>query len=73
MTILVAGSAGLIVVNFVLDWSAMNDETVVSLDKLAYFGQTRKAWRVKASILLLRMILVVQNWLFKIYKAYSLV
>jgi dTDP-glucose 4,6-dehydratase len=38
MTILVTGSAGFIGANFVLDWLAVNDEQVVSLDKLTYAG-----------------------------------
>lgn len=38
MTILVTGSAGFIGSNFVLDWLADHDETIVSLDKLTYAG-----------------------------------
>jgi len=38
MTILVTGSAGFIGANFVLDWLGVQDETVVSLDKLTYAG-----------------------------------
>jgi len=38
MTILVTGSAGFIGANFVLDWIAVNNESVVSLDKLTYAG-----------------------------------
>jgi dTDP-glucose 4,6-dehydratase len=38
MTILVTGSAGFIGANFVLDWLAVNDEQVISLDKLTYAG-----------------------------------
>ena len=38
MTILVTGSAGFIGANFVLDWLALHDEPVVSLDKLTYAG-----------------------------------
>jgi len=38
MTILVTGSAGFIGANFVLDWLAVGDEPVVSLDKLTYAG-----------------------------------
>ena len=38
MTILVAGSAGFIGVNFVLDWLVQDGESVVSLDKLTYVG-----------------------------------
>ena len=36
MTILVTGGAGFIGSNFVLDWLAQSDETVVNLDKLTY-------------------------------------
>ena len=36
--ILVTGSAGFIGSNFVLDWCAQHDETVISLDKLTYAG-----------------------------------
>ncbi|WP_325437925.1 dTDP-glucose 4,6-dehydratase [Pseudomonas nitroreducens] len=38
MAILVTGSAGFIGANFVLDWLALHDEPVVSLDKLTYAG-----------------------------------
>ncbi len=38
MTILVTGGAGFIGANFVLDWLAAHDETVVNLDKLTYAG-----------------------------------
>lgn len=38
MTILVTGSAGFIGANFVLDWLAVADEAVISLDKLTYAG-----------------------------------
>ena len=38
MTILVTGSAGFIGANFVLDWLALGDEKVVSLDLLTYAG-----------------------------------
>lgn len=38
MTILVTGGAGFIGSNFVLDWLAGNDETVVNIDKLTYAG-----------------------------------
>ena len=38
MTILVTGGAGFIGSNFVLDWLAASDETVVNLDKLTYAG-----------------------------------
>jgi dTDP-glucose 4,6-dehydratase len=36
--ILVTGGAGFIGANFVLDWLAQSDETVVNLDKLTYAG-----------------------------------
>ncbi len=36
--IIVTGSAGFIGANFVLDWCALSDEPVVSLDKLTYAG-----------------------------------
>jgi len=36
--ILVTGGAGFIGANFVLDWLAQHDETVISLDKLTYAG-----------------------------------
>ena len=36
--ILVTGSAGFIGANFVLDWCALHEESVVSLDKLTYAG-----------------------------------
>ncbi|MDO8343848.1 MAG: dTDP-glucose 4,6-dehydratase [Cellvibrio sp.] len=38
MMILVTGSAGFIGANFVLDWCAQHDESVISLDKLTYAG-----------------------------------
>ncbi len=38
MTILITGGAGFIGSNFVLDWLAQSDETVVNLDKLTYAG-----------------------------------
>ena len=38
MTILVTGGAGFIGSNFVLDWLAQSDETIVNLDKLTYAG-----------------------------------
>ena len=38
MTIIVTGGAGFIGSNFVLDWLAGSDETVVNLDKLTYAG-----------------------------------
>jgi dTDP-glucose 4,6-dehydratase len=38
MTILVTGGAGFIGANFVLDWLATSNESVVNLDKLTYAG-----------------------------------
>ena len=38
MTILVTGGAGFIGSNFVLDWLAQSDETLVNLDALTYAG-----------------------------------
>ena len=38
MTVLVTGGAGFIGGNFVLDWLAQSDESVVNLDKLTYAG-----------------------------------
>ena len=38
MSILVTGGAGFIGSNFILDWLAQSDETVVNLDKLTYAG-----------------------------------
>jgi dTDP-glucose 4,6-dehydratase len=38
MTILVTGGAGFIGSNFVLEWCSLNDEAVVTLDKLTYAG-----------------------------------
>ncbi|MCX7256533.1 MAG: dTDP-glucose 4,6-dehydratase [Polaromonas sp.] len=38
MTLLITGAAGFIGANFVLDWLAQSDETVVNLDKLTYAG-----------------------------------
>ncbi len=38
MTILITGGAGFIGGNFVLDWLAKSDETVINLDKLTYAG-----------------------------------
>ncbi len=38
MTILVTGAAGFIGSNFVIDWLAQSNETVVNLDKLTYAG-----------------------------------
>lgn len=47
MTILVTGSAGFIGANFVLDWLAQSDETVINLDKLTYAGNLRNLDSVK--------------------------
>ncbi|MDE2277006.1 MAG: dTDP-glucose 4,6-dehydratase [Burkholderiales bacterium] len=41
MSILVTGGAGFIGSNFVLDWLAQSDETVVNLDALTYAGNLR--------------------------------
>jgi len=38
MTLIVTGGAGFIGGNFVLDWLAQSDETIVNLDKLTYAG-----------------------------------
>ena len=38
MSILVTGGAGFIGANFVLDWLAQSDETVINLDLLTYAG-----------------------------------
>ena len=38
MTILITGGAGFIGSNFVLDWLAQSEETVINLDKLTYAG-----------------------------------
>ncbi len=38
MTILVTGGAGFIGGNFVIDWLAKSDETIINLDKLTYAG-----------------------------------
>jgi len=38
MTILITGAAGFIGANFVLDWLAQSQESVVNLDKLTYAG-----------------------------------
>ena len=47
MTILVTGSAGFIGANFVLDWLAQSDETVINLDKLTYAGNLQNLDSVK--------------------------
>jgi len=46
--ILVTGSAGFIGSNFVLDWLAQLDESVISLDKLTYAGNLENLASVKA-------------------------
>ena len=38
MSVLITGGAGFIGANFVLDWVAHSDETIVNLDKLTYAG-----------------------------------
>jgi dTDP-glucose 4,6-dehydratase len=38
MSILVTGGAGFIGSNFILDWLALGNETVINLDKLTYAG-----------------------------------
>ena len=38
MSILVTGGAGFIGSNFVLDWLAVSDEKVITLDSLTYAG-----------------------------------
>jgi len=47
--ILVTGSAGFIGANFVLDWCAQHDETVVSLDKLTYAGNLENLDSLKSN------------------------
>jgi len=47
MAILVTGGAGFIGSNFVLDWLAQSDETVINLDKLTYAGNLRNLDAVK--------------------------
>ena len=41
MTILVTGGAGFIGSNFVIDWLASHNETVINLDKLTYAGNLK--------------------------------
>jgi dTDP-glucose 4,6-dehydratase len=38
MTILITGGAGFIGANFVIDWLAQSNETIINLDKLTYAG-----------------------------------
>lgn len=47
MTILVTGGAGFIGSNFVLDWLATADESVVNLDKLTYAGNLQNLAELK--------------------------
>ena len=47
MTILVTGGAGFIGSNFVLDWLAQSNETVVNLDKLSYAGNLQNLASLK--------------------------
>lgn len=47
MTILVTGGAGFIGSNFVLDWLAQSDETVINLDKLTYAGNLNNLLSLK--------------------------
>jgi len=49
MTILVTGGAGFIGSNFVLDWLAGSDESVVNLDKLTYAGNLQNLASVTAN------------------------
>jgi dTDP-glucose 4,6-dehydratase len=49
MTILVTGGAGFIGANFVLEWLAHSDETVVNLDKLTYAGNLDNLSRLKGN------------------------
>ncbi len=47
MTILVTGGAGFIGSNYVLDWLAQSDETVINLDKLSYAGNLQNLASLK--------------------------
>ncbi|WP_063583717.1 dTDP-glucose 4,6-dehydratase [Achromobacter ruhlandii] len=47
MSIIVTGGAGFIGSNFVLDWLAQSDETVITLDKLTYAGNIENLATVK--------------------------
>lgn len=47
--ILVTGSAGFIGANFVLDWCAQQDESVISLDKLTYAGNLENLATLKGN------------------------
>ena len=48
--ILVTGSAGFIGSNFVLDWCALHDEPVLSLDKLTYAGNLENLASLQANL-----------------------
>lgn len=50
MTILVAGGAGFIGSNFVLDWLSGGDERVVNLDALTYAGNLDNLARVRVDV-----------------------
>ena len=50
MTIMVTGSAGFIGANFVLDWLAQGDESVVSVDKLTYAGNLQNLSSLEADV-----------------------
>ena len=47
MTILVTGGAGFIGANFVLDWLAHSQESVINLDKLTYAGNLETLARLE--------------------------
>lgn len=47
--IIVTGSAGFIGANFVLDWCALHDETVLTLDKLTYAGNLESLASLKGN------------------------
>ena len=48
MTILVTGGAGFIGSNFILNWLATSDESVVNLDKLTYAGNLQNLSSIAA-------------------------
>jgi dTDP-glucose 4,6-dehydratase len=64
MTILVTGGAGFIGSNFVLDWLAQSDETVINLDKLTYAGnlQNLASLASDGAMCLCRAILAIRHW-----------